>query len=165
MRRVDLWRAGAATLLLLLAPPLHAQQPPAPARTDTTQPGGTAPATVVQADEARLMFEREQFTYPGRGRRDPFMPLTGDRAGPLFSDLKLHLILYVPQDPAASIVTMSDAAKKVHRLRRGDSIGNATIIDIGPTRVVFSVDDFGVRRQAVLELKAQQQGQGRELTP
>jgi hypothetical protein len=41
--------------------------------------------------------------------------------------------------PGESVVAVSDAAKKQYRLRRGDTVGNATVVDIGPTRVVFSV--------------------------
>ena len=47
-----------------------------------------------------------------------------------------------------------------YRLRRGDSVGNATVVDIGPTRVVFSVSDFGIRRQEILELKAAAKREG-----
>jgi hypothetical protein len=53
---------------------------------------------------------------------------------------------------------VSDGSKKQYRLRRGESVGNATIIDIGPSRVVFSVMDFGIRRQEVLALKDNREG-------
>lgn len=132
-----------ALLALAVAAPASAQQAPAP------EP---PPATIVQGNEPQLVFEREVFSYPGRARRDPFMPLTGQNAGVLFADLKLHMILF-DDNPARSIVAVSDAANKQYRLRRGDSVGNATVVDIGRTRVVFSVSDFGIRRQEVLEMK------------
>jgi hypothetical protein len=125
--------------------PARAQQPAEPQTPE-------APATVAMAGDPRLVFERELFAYPGRARRDPFMPLTGQNAGILFSDVKLHMILF-DENPVRSIAAVSDAAGKQYRLRRGDSIGNATVVDIGRTRVVFSVSDFGIRRQEVLELK------------
>ena len=109
-------------------------------------------ATVVQANDPKLVFEREIYSYPGRARRDPIKPLTGQNAGVLFSDIKLHMILF-DDNPSRSIVAVSDAANKQYRLRRGDSVGNATVVDIGRTRVVFSVSDFGIRRQEVLDLK------------
>lgn len=133
----------AGLVMLAAAAPLRAQQEPAPA---------TPPATIVQADDPQLVFEREVYTYPGRARRDPFMPLTGQNAGIMFSDLKLHMILY-DDDPTRSIVAVSDAANTQYRLRRGDTVGNSTVVDIGRTRVVFSVSDFGIRRQEVLEMK------------
>lgn len=122
---------------------VQAQQPAPPPQ---------APPAAAQATDPRIVFEREVYSYPGRARRDPFMPLTGQNAGILFSDVKLHMILF-DDNPSRSIVAVSDAANKQYRLRRGDSVGNATVVDIGRTRVVFSVNDFGVRRQEVLDLK------------
>jgi len=125
------------------AAPLQAQEAAAPA---------APPSTPAASSDPQLVFEREVFAYPGRARRDPFMPLTGQNAGVLFSDLKLHMILF-DDNPGRSIVAVSDAAGKQYRLRRGDTVGNATVVDIGRTRVVFSVSDFGIRRQEVLEMK------------
>ncbi|MBR9990219.1 MAG: hypothetical protein KFH98_10705 [Gemmatimonadetes bacterium] len=134
----------AGFVALGVAAPVRAQAP--------ATPPATPPATIVQANDPQLKFEREVFSYPGRSRRDPFMPLTGQNAGIMFSDIKLHMILF-DDDPSRSIVAVSDAANKQYRLRRGDSVGNATVVDIGRTRVVFSVSDFGIRRQEVLEMK------------
>jgi hypothetical protein len=125
------------------ATPVEAQEPGA-------QPEGRPP--VVQGSEPRLVFEREVFSYAGRSRRDPFVPLTSSAEGPLFSDLRLHMIIF-QDDPSQSMIMVSDASQRRVRLRRGESIGNATVIDIGPTRVVFSVNEFGMRRQEVIDLK------------
>jgi hypothetical protein len=120
---------------------------PAAAQTQTPPPAPPA--------EPKLVFEREVFSYPGAaGRRDPFLPLIGQNdAGPLFQDLQLRMILFSPESPARSVASLVDAARKVYRVRRGDVIGNATVLDVGPRRVLFSVVDFGIRRQEVLELK------------
>ena len=139
--------------LLAVAAALPARAQEAAPPTETPAPT----ANIVQANDPKLIFEREVFNYPGRARRDPFMPLTGQNAGPLFSDLKIHVILY-DDDPRKSIVAVSDAAKKQYRLRRGDTVGNATVVDIGRTRVVFSVSDFGIRRQEILDLKPTREG-------
>jgi hypothetical protein len=139
MRVRDLLRAPLTVLAIaIVAAPAAAQQPAAP---DAGQGG-----------EPKLVFDREIFHYPGKARRDPFRPLTATAAGPLFTDLKLNMILY-SDDPGSSIVSVTDASLKQYRLRRGDSVGNATVVDIGPTRVVFSVLDFGIRRQEILNLK------------
>jgi hypothetical protein len=140
-------RAVSLVALVLLATPAAAQQKrAAPANRQAT------PVVERTIAEPRLVFEREVFHYEGRVRRDPFRPLTSSAEGPLFTDLRLHMILF-SEDPAGSVVAVSDAAKKQYRLRRGDSVGNATVIDIGTARVVFSVLDFGIRRQEVLDLK------------
>jgi hypothetical protein len=133
----------AIMLSLAAAAPGAAQAPPAPP--------AERPA-VTQGGEPRLIFEREVFSYPGRARRDPFTPLTRSAEGPLFSDLRLHMIIF-EEDPSQSLIMVSDNSQQRVRLRRGESHGNATVIDIGPTRVVFSVNEFGMRRQEVLDLK------------
>jgi hypothetical protein len=104
-------------------------------------------------EEPRLIFERETFTYPTGGRRDPFRALTHrDELGPIFEELRLSMIIY---DEVAnqSLVVLADTQNRRYRLRRGETIGNTTVLNIGPSRVVFSVDNLGVRRQEVLELK------------
>jgi type II secretory pathway component PulC len=143
MLRPDLRAVLACLALIGAAAPAQAQSAPSGAR--------------LVSDEPRLVFEREVFEYAGRARRDPFQPLTRSTDGPLFTDIKLHMILY-SEDPANSVVSVSDGSKKQYRLRRGESVGNATIIDIGPSRVVFSVMDFGIRRQEVLALKDNREG-------
>lgn len=147
MRRVDLLPAVTALLFAAVfhAAPAHAQEQAAP-------PAGERPAVVQGTGEPRLVFEREVFSYPGRARRDPFVPLTTSAEGPLFSDLRLHMIIF-DEDPTQSLIMVSDASQRRVRLRRGESIGNSTVIDIGPTRVVFSVNEFGIRRQEILDLK------------
>jgi hypothetical protein len=134
-------------MALAAGAPLAAQEPAQPA----------PPPPVPQQAEPRLVFEREVFTYPGRARRDPFTPLTATADGPLFANVALHMIIHA-DDPRESIITVSDGGGRRIRLRRGESIGNATVVDIGPTRVVFSVLDFGIRRQEVLDLKPPREG-------
>jgi hypothetical protein len=150
MRRLEAAAALAALALLAAAGPLEGQAKNSKSARPTQVAAVTTPAAPVA--EPRLIFEREVFEYGGRVRRDPFQPLTSTAAGPLFADLKLHMILH-SQDPANSVVAISDATKKQYRLRRGDSVGNATVVDISPTRVVFSVMDFGIRRKEILDLK------------
>lgn len=132
----------AAACLLILA---SAGEPRAQA---AQQP----PRSASQA-EPQLMFERETFTYSAAGRRDPFRALTRrDQVGPIFDELTLSMIIF-DEVPSESVVVMSDRSNRRYRLRRGESIGNATVISIGATRVVFSVNELGVRRQEVLEMK------------
>lgn len=114
----------------------------------------------ISADEVTLVFDREVYRYDAAGRRDPFRPLTDQNAaGPLFEDLTLRMILH-SNVPGQSIAVLADAAKRVYRLRRGETIGNITVIDITPERVVFAVEDFGIRRQEVLSMKNENNSEG-----
>lgn len=114
----------------------------------------------ISADDVKLVFDREVYRYEGAGRRDPFKPLTDENAqGPLFDDLRLRMILH-SNVPGQSIVVLADARQKTYRLRRGESVGNVTVVDIGPDRVTFAVEDFGVRRQEVLSMKPENETEG-----
>jgi hypothetical protein len=129
-----------SALVVLSAAPLRAQDP------------APAPPPAPTGDVA-LKFEREVYNYPMDGRRDPFTPLIGrDNGAPRFEDLTLRGIIFSPT-PGRSVALFVDAAGKIHRARRGDRVGNARIVDVGPRRVVLSVEDFGRARQEILELK------------
>jgi hypothetical protein len=141
MRRTD--------LMLIVAGVCAAVASPAAAQ----QANAAAPPTPGSAGEPKLVFEREVFRYPGDNRRDPFLPLTRlDQIGPIFGDMSLRMIIYSP-DPKMSVVLLADGNKKSYRLHRGESVGNATVVEIRKTEVVFVIDDFGVRRQETLNLK------------
>jgi hypothetical protein len=114
-----------------------------------TPPPGTPPRPVP---EPKLSFDREIFSYPGDGRRDPFKPLSGtDAMGPLYEDLTLKGIIY-SRDPALSIATVTDGTKKMYRVRRGDVIGNARVAEIQPRLVKWQVQSYGMIREEVMPL-------------
>jgi hypothetical protein len=136
----------------LFAAPMSAQEGQVTQQAQA-QTGATA---LSAARDVALVFEREVFRYPGASRRDPFKSLADEQSlGPLFDDLKLRMIIHSPL-PNQSVALLADGSQKIYRLRRGDMIGNATVIDITATRVTFTVDDFGNRRQEVLDIKANQ---------
>lgn len=143
-------------LLLLVA--LLAAIPASAGAQEATPPATTQSPTVpLRPREIQLVFEREVFSYHAAGRRDPFRVLADEGMGPLFSDLTLRMIIHSPL-PGKSVALVIDGAKRIHRLRKGDVVGNATVLDITPTRVTFSVEDFGNRRQETLDLKTQKEG-------
>jgi hypothetical protein len=51
------------------------------------------------------------------------------------------------------VAVLADGRKKTYRVRRGDFVGNASVVEIGPKRVVFSVDELGNRRREILDIK------------
>lgn len=143
MAVISRMRALALVFAVAFAAPLAAQQPPRP-------PG--APAAPIP--EPKLAFDREVFSYPGSARRDPFKPLVGKESlGPLFDDLRLKGIIY-SSDPTRSIVLIQDGAKRLYRIKRGDVVGNSRIVEIQPLAVRFAVENFGMIRYEVLQLRA-----------
>ena len=141
---------AAASVLVLAVQPAAAQNAP-PA-------GASAAAAPARPRDIQLVFEREVFHYQGAARRDPFRSLANDEGmGPLFDDLRLRMIIHSDR-PGQSVALLIDGAKKIYRLRKGDVVGNATVLEITPSRVVFSVEDFGNRRQEILDLKTLKEG-------
>jgi hypothetical protein len=50
-------------------------------------------------------------------------------------------------------VLVLDGAKRQYRLKRGDVVGNARVVEIRPLAVRFAVENFGMVRYEVLELR------------
>ncbi|MFO7893965.1 MAG: hypothetical protein R6U63_09530 [Longimicrobiales bacterium] len=105
-----------------------------------------------QGAQITLVYEREVFSYRGVERRDPFQPLTeDDQMGPRFQELSLQGIIY-SDVPGESVAVVRGRDSRVFRARVGDVIGNSRVIEIGPTRVVMAVENFGTIRQEILEM-------------
>jgi len=145
-----------ALLLCVSAERLGAQQS---GEQDTQAQSTAAPVAPRNAqgapDELDLVFEREVFIYPLTNRRDPFSPLSVSD-GPRFEELTLRGIIYSPT-PGRSVALLAGPDNRIYRVRRGETVGNARVLDVGPRRVLFAVNNFGVVRQEVLELKRKEQ--------
>jgi Tfp pilus assembly protein PilP len=137
--------------LCLMAPAIAADASAQQARPGAQQPQGE-PQTRPAA-EVTLVYEREVFTYSAAGRRDPFRPLTDDdEMGPRFEQLALRGIIYAT-GRGQSIALLGDGGGRVYRVREGDVVGNARVVEIGRNRVVLAVETFGTIRREMLELQ------------
>ena len=147
MRKVSSFLVVCA--LALIAAPAAAQDPAQD--TMDVMEGVPAPAE----GEVRLVYEREVYGYDAGNQRDPFAPLVGEGVdmGPTFADLQLRGIIY-STGRGQSIALVHDRAGNLYRARRGDIIGNATVLEIRPLEVLFVVEDFGQTRQELLRLKS-----------
>lgn len=147
MRRIRICLAvlGALFALALADRPVVAQA------ATPAKPGPQKPRDI------QLVFEREVFHYAAASRRDPFRSLASEGMGPVFDDLTLRMIIYSSR-PGQSVALLADGSKKLYRLREGETVGNATVLDIKEHSVTFSVEDYGNRRQEVLDLKNQKEG-------
>jgi len=104
-----------------------------------------------------LGYERDQFEYSGRGRRNPFRPLTTvGRQGPRFEDLEVAGIVFNPE--VGSVAVIADRmSERRFRLREGERVGTARVVEIRPGEVVFAISTFGANRQAVLRVKKERE--------
>lgn len=147
-------------LIAVVAAGLAYAPRPVAAQEGTAAAGSGEAVAPTRPRDIQLVFEREVFSYAASSRRDPFRSLADQEGiGPLFDDLKLRMIIHSDQ-AGQSVALVVDGSKKVYRLRKGDVVGNATVLDITQERVTFTVEDFGNRRQEVLDLKAQNQQEG-----
>jgi len=120
----------------------------------------SAAAAVPPASDSVSVIRREVFTYPAGPRRDPFMPLNaGEQVGPRFEDLELSGIIYSP-DAGSVAVLVDRATQRRYRVRGGDRLGAAEVVEIRPGEAVFLVSAFGVSRREILRVKKREKERG-----
>jgi hypothetical protein len=113
------------------------------------------------ADSARKAREieimRETFAYSG-GTRDPFSSLIDvATSGPEIGDLELVGVYQNLRTPSQSVVVLREkVSTKRHKLRVGDQVGRARLVQIRPRDAVFTIQDFGYERQETLSLRKQE---------
>jgi hypothetical protein len=154
------------------AAPAPARPAPADSGASSTLAATTAGADSAQADtvtvaEAALADSiqkareievmRETFAYAG-GTRDPFASLiNGSSAGPEIADLDLVGVYQDLRHSDNSIVVLREkTTAKRHKMRVGDQLGRARLVQIRPRDAVFTIRDFGFERQETLSLRKQE---------
>jgi len=146
--------AIAAGLALPAALATAQGDPGAPA----PRPVGATPLRHAKAGASaaplrEVTINRETFTYPGSGRRDPYASLmTSTGVRPLISDLRLTGVAF---DPAGrnSVAIMRDLYSKAqYRVSVGQQLGRLRVAAINQRSVQFTVDEFGFSRTESLEL-------------
>jgi len=111
--------------------------------------------SIRKAREIEVM--RETFAYSG-GSRDPFASLLNSSAtGPEIGNLDLVGVYQNLRDSDNSIVVLREkATAKRYKLRVGDQLGRARLVQIRPRDAVFTIRDFGYERQETLSLRKQE---------
>jgi hypothetical protein len=153
------WCVGVAALASLAAAPVTAQQAP---------PGGAAAAKAsrptmrrdtslvgIDTTGGKVEYRREVFHYRG-GSRDPFLTLiSSSDVRPMITDLRLVSVIYDPHYGRSVAVVRESPGDKIHRLKRGDTVGRLKVLQIRQYEVVFQIEEFGFERQEVLSLQRQ----------
>jgi hypothetical protein len=111
--------------------------------------------SIRKAREIEVM--RETFAYSG-GSRDPFASLLNTTAtGPEIGSLELVGVYQNLRNSDNSVVVLRDkATAKRYKLRVGDQVGRAKLVQIKPRDAVFTIRDFGYERQETLSLRKQE---------
>jgi hypothetical protein len=132
---------------------------PAGERPDSMK--GMTDAEVALADSVQKAREievmRETFAYAG-GTRDPFNSLINiGKMGPEIADLDLVGVYQDLRLPSNSMVVLREkVTTKRHKMRVGDQLGRARLVQIRPRDAVFMIKDFGFERQETLSLRKQE---------
>jgi hypothetical protein len=133
----------------------------------TTPAADSAKSDTVSVDEAAVADSirkareidvmRETFAYSG-GSRDPFASLLNTTAaGPEIGSLELVGVYQNLRDSDNSVVVLRDkGTAKRYKLRVGDQVGRARLVQIKPRDAVFTIRDFGFERQETLSLRKQE---------
>ena len=116
----------------------------------------TAWADSVHKAKETEMY-RETFAYSG-SIRDPFNSLLNmAKAGPEVADLQLVGIYQNMRTPSGNVAVFREKeGGKRHKLRAGDQLGRARVVQIRERDVVFTIEDFGFERQETLSLRKQE---------
>ena len=111
-------------------------------------------------DPQETVYRRERYVYPTDGRRNPFLSLLDvEDVGPQFENLDLVGVIF--GGAYGSVATLIDrATEKRYRVRRGDVVGNARVVEIQPDAVVMQVTQFGVTRSETLRIRKEEEEQG-----
>jgi hypothetical protein len=138
------------------------------AATTPADTGRTLADTVTAAEAQSLLTDsirkareievmRETFAYGG-GTRDPFASLINVASvGPEFGHLELVGVYQDLRSRSNSIVVVREKVSlKRHKLRVGDQVGRARLVQIQPRDAVFMIQDFGYERQETLSLRKQE---------
>jgi hypothetical protein len=143
-----------------------AAQPASPATSGTPgatagpgAPGSDTGARTISVTEhgvrSEMSLNREVFSYDRGGRRDPFVSLLKNgELRPMLSDLRLVTVLFDPggRNSIAVLHDASSPGRDQYRVRVGQMLGRMRISEIDPRQVVFTIEEIGYNRQAVLAL-------------
>jgi hypothetical protein len=144
--------AGAVIVLAANAQtPKHSRPVVRVVSNTTTKPSAPAPATVaapVAAAAPEVLINREAYSYPGAGRRDPFVSLMNtEELRPLIGDLKLVAIAFDATGRNSVAVLRDIGTKEQYRVKVGQQLGRMRVAAIHEKDVVFGIEEFGYSRQ------------------
>ena len=122
---------------------------PAPVKTPAAPAAPSATAAAPTAGGAsEVLINRETYSYPDAGRRDPFVSLMNtEEIRPLIGDLKLVAIAFDATGRNSVAVLRDVGTKEQYRVKVGQQIGRMRVAAIHEKDVVFGIEEFGYSRQ------------------
>lgn len=117
--------------------------------------GGGIDSSAAVTDTTTMRLMREVFSYRGAGR-DPFRSLVaeGPELRPFIEDLRVTSIIYDARYPARSVAVLRDVSEQTrYEVRANQALGRLRVVEVREHDVVFTIEDFGERRQVVLSVR------------
>jgi hypothetical protein len=112
-----------------------------------------APAAAPKSGQPELLINRESYSYPGAGRRDPFLSLMNtEEIRPLIIDLKLVAVALDPSGRNSVAVLRDVGTQAQYRVKVGQQLGRMRVAAIHEKEVVFGIEEFGYSRQESLAM-------------
>jgi hypothetical protein len=108
---------------------------------------------IVRDSAGNVQFNREVYSYPSSGRRDPFSSLieTGD-IRPMMADLQI-IAITLGASERLSIATLKDkSSDEIYRVRVGSVFGRMRVTSIRQREIGLEIDEFGYKRQETLSI-------------
>lgn len=144
-----------AAALLAASAVLAAAAGPAAAQEEASEPDSVAEEAAADTASAGAVpvYRREVFRYPGDGRRNPFEPVdAGVEEGPRFQNLRLTGIIYSPSVGSVAVLLDQRTGDR-YRVRSGQTIGQARVLEIRRSEVRFAVSGAGETRRETLQVE------------
>ena len=149
------WWVGVSLLALLAPAAVRAQRPAAGAAANRPSLRRDTSLVGIDTTGGKVEYRREVFHYGGASR-DPFLTLINSSdVRPMITDLRLVSVIYDPHYGRSVAVVRESPGDKIHRLKRGDTVGRLRVIQIREYEVVFQVVEFGAEHQEHLFLQRQ----------
>ena len=127
--------------------------PARPVRAPAPAAAPSAPVVAPVGATPELLINRETYTYPDAGRRDPFVSLMNTQElRPLIGDLKLVAIAFDATGRNSVAVLRDVTTKEQYRVKVGQEIGRMRVAAIHVKDVVFGIEEFGYSRQESLAM-------------
>jgi hypothetical protein len=121
---------------------------PAPAAPAPATAPAATPAAAPSSSQPEVLINRETYTYPDAGRRDPFVSLMNtEEIRPLLGDLKLVAIAFDATGRNSVAVLRDIGTKEQYRVKVGQQIGRMRVAAIHEKEIVFGIEEFGYSRQ------------------
>lgn len=152
-------RSFVAFVVLLISAPVLVIAQGGQSQSASTAKVKVSTPELPRDSAGNIIFNREVYSYPRSGRRDPFASLiTSGDIRPILADLEIVGII-LDGTGGNSVATLRDVStSEIYRVRVGSTFGRMRVTAIRQREVALAIDEFGFTRQEVLSINVPSRG-------